>query len=56
MKKSFNPDPRKQVQEAIFTRKLKTVSHPPLVYNNTNVFPMEISKTPRYHIGFKIDI
>ena len=33
---SFNPDPSKQAQEAIFSRKLKNVSHPPLVFNNAN--------------------
>ena len=34
---SFNADPRKQAQEAIFSRKLKNVSHPPLTFNNANV-------------------
>ena len=36
-KMSFNPDPSKQTQEVIFNRKLKNVSHPPLVFNNVNV-------------------
>ena len=36
-KMSFNPDPSKQAQEAIFSRKLKNVSHPPLTFNNANV-------------------
>ena len=34
---SFKPDPSKQAQEVIFSRKLKDVSHPPLVFNNANV-------------------
>ena len=34
---SFNLDPSKQAQEIIFSRKLKNVSKPPLVFNNTNV-------------------
>ena len=34
---TFNPDPRKQAQEVTFSRKLKNVSHPPLIFNNANV-------------------
>ena len=36
-KMSFNPDPKKQAQEVIFSRKSKATSHPPLVFNNNNV-------------------
>ena len=36
-KMSFNPDPSKQAQEVIFSRKLKKVTHPPSVFNNANV-------------------
>ena len=36
-KMNFNPDPTKQAQEAIFSRKTKQLPHPPLVLNNTNV-------------------
>ena len=36
-KMSFNPDPNKQAQEVIFSRKLKKVCHPPLRFNNNNV-------------------
>ena len=36
-KMSFNPDPSKQAQEVIFSRKLKNVSHTPFVFNYTNV-------------------
>ena len=35
-KMSFNPDPTKQAQEVIFSRKTKTLSHPPLFFNNTS--------------------
>ena len=34
---NFNPDPNKQAQEVIFSRKLKKVCHPPLRVNNNNV-------------------
>ena len=33
----FNPDPRKQAQEVIFSRKMKKVSHLSLVFNNADV-------------------
>ena len=36
-KMSFNPDPNKQVQEVIFSRKLKKVCHPPLRFDINNV-------------------
>ena len=34
---SFNPEPNKQAQEVIFSRKLKKVCHLPLRFNNNNV-------------------
>ena len=41
---NFNPDTTKQAQEVIFSRKLKTKVHPPLLFNNasatrTDIFP-----------------
>ena len=36
-KMSFNPDPNKQAQEVIFSRKLKKVCHPPLRFDINNV-------------------
>ena len=36
-KMSFNPDPSKQAQEIIFTRKVKKVLHPPIFFNNKPV-------------------
>ena len=34
---NFYPDPNKQLQEVIFSKKLKKVCDPPLCFNNTNV-------------------
>ena len=34
---TFNPDRSKQAQEIIFSRKLKKVTHPPLLFNNNNI-------------------
>ena len=48
---SFNPDPNKQAQEVIFSRKLKNVSHPPLVFNNANVSSCKSQK----HLGVLLD-
>ena len=36
-KMTFNPDRSKQAQEVIFSRKIKKVTHPPLLFNNNNV-------------------
>ena len=33
-KMSFNPDPSKQAQEMIFSRKIKKPSHPVSIFNN----------------------
>ena len=41
----------KQAQEVIFSRKLKTVSHPPLVFNNANVSSCKSQK----HLGILLD-
>ena len=50
-KMSFNPDPRKQVQEIIFSRKTKKISHPSLNFNNSIV-----SQTPyQKHLGIFLD-
>ena len=46
-KMSFNPDPNKQAQEVIFSRKLNTPNHPSLNYNNTVV----IQSTTHKHLG-----
>ena len=50
-KMSFNPDPSKQAQEVIFSRKLKRPIQPPLVFNNNKV-----SQTfPQKQLGVRLD-
>ena len=34
---SFNPDPSKQAQEVIFSRKLQKSTHPTLSFNNNKI-------------------
>ena len=48
---SFNPEPNKQAQEVIFSRKLKKVCHPPLRFNNNNVSQASSQK----HLGLTLD-
>ena len=48
---NFNPDPTKQAQEVIFSRKTKKLPHPPLVFNNTNVTQSIYQK----HLGLILD-
>ena len=44
---SFNPDPSKQAQEVVFSRKIKKPSHPVLILNNKHVV-----RTPyQQHLG-----
>ena len=47
-KMSFNSDPSGQV---VFSRKMKKVSHPPLVFNNANVSQCKSQK----HLGMILD-
>ena len=47
----FNPDPSKQAQEVIFSRKSKRSTHPPLVFNNNNVSQTYSQK----HLGVILD-
>ena len=50
-KMSFNPDPSKQAQKIIFSRKIKKLSHPSLVFNNNNVLQASSQK----HLGVALD-
>ena len=50
-KMSFNPDPNKQAQEVIFSRKLNKPNHPSLNFNNTVV----IQSTNHKHLGMILD-
>ena len=49
-KMSFNPDPSKQAQEVIFSRKINKVYHPPLLFNNSTI--QQISQK---HLGIHLD-
>ena len=42
---SFNPDPTKSTQEVIFSRKLKTVPHPSITFNNN---PLSVCLARKY--------
>ena len=50
-KMSFNPDPSKQVQEVIFSRKHQKISHPSIYFNNN---PIE-SVSSQKHLGMFLD-
>ena len=51
-KRSFNPDPNKQAQKVIFSRKLNKPNHSSLNFNNTVV----IQSTNHKHLGMILDI
>ena len=46
-----NPDPSKQAQDIIFSRKTKKEYHPPLAFNNNNVSEINSQK----HLGVVLD-
>ena len=48
---SFNPDPSKQAQVVVFSRKLNKDFHPPLAFNNNNVPETDSQK----HLGIILD-
>ena len=50
-KMSFNPDVNKQAQEVIFSQKIKSNIHPPLVFNNNVVSQVNSQK----HLGITLD-
>ena len=50
-KMSFNPDPNKQAQEVVFSRKNKKPYHPDLVFNQSNVKRTSSQK----HLGLILD-
>ena len=50
-KMSFNPDPSKQAQEVIFSRRINKVYHPPLLFNNSTVQQISSQK----HLGIHLD-
>ena len=50
-KMSFNPDPSKQAQEIVFTRKRSLIHHPPLSFNGSIVQKSSLQK----HLGVFLD-
>ena len=50
-KMTFNPDPKKQTTEVVFSHKTKPVNHPPLYFNDSIVLQSPIQK----HIGLFLD-
>ena len=50
-KMSFNPDPNKQAQEVIFSRKTKKLNHPPLTFSKSTVSQSTYQK----HLGVILD-
>ena len=48
---SFNPDPSKQAQEVIFSRKLQKSTHPTLSFNNNTLTQSVTQK----HLGMLLD-
>ena len=51
-KMSFNPDPSKQAQKVIFSRKLQKFFYPPLHFNNMAV----TQSTTQKHLGMILDV
>ena len=51
LKMIFNPDPNKQAQEVIFSRKLKKFCHPSLRFNNNNISQASSQK----HLALTLD-
>ena len=50
-KMSFNPDPNKQAQEVLFSRKIQKSSQPSLIFNN-NIVTQSITQK---HLGMFLD-
>ena len=50
-KMPFNPDPSKQAQEVIFSRKINKVYHAPLLFDNSTVQQISSQK----HLGIHLD-
>ena len=50
-KMMFNPDPKKQAQKVIFSRKINKIDHPPLYFNENLVKSSPTQK----HLGMILD-
>ena len=53
-KMSFNPDVNKQAQKVIFSQKIKSNLHPPLVFNNNIVSQANSQKNLGTTLDFKL--
>ena len=53
-KMRFNPDVNKQAQEVIFSRKIRSNIHPPLVFNNNFVSQGNSQKHLEITLDFKL--
>ena len=54
-KMNFNPDPLKQAQEVLFSRKIKSQNHPWLHFNNNPVNQTPLQKHPGIYLYPKLD-
>ena len=54
-KMSFNPDPSKQAQEIIFSRKTKKICHPSLRFNNSIVSQSPYQKHPGIFFNVRLN-
>ena len=52
---NFNPDPNKQAQEIIFSRKVKKINHLPLLLNQKLVKSSSTQKHPGIVLDTKLD-
>ena len=50
-KMNFDPDPNKQAQEEIFSRKISKINHPPLLYKQNLAKPSSNQK----HLGIVLN-
>ena len=54
-KMTFTPDPNKQAQEVIFSRKIRKTSHPPLTFNNNSVKQVQSQKNLGDYLDSRLD-
>ena len=52
MEMSFHPDPNKQAQKVIFSRKLQKLVYPPELFVNFSV----TQSTTQKHLGMPLDV
>ena len=52
----FNPDPKKQAQKVIFSRKINKIDHPPLYFNQDLVKSSSIHRDLGMGLDAKLDL